>query len=99
MGLKTNVFQTDEFSCEPNTMDKSYEERVKEVINVLRQLQDYGVAPDTAGYDELKSRMTDYIKTGDPWLGRIPLPEINKVAHLLLPRRARDAIQLTLKHM
>lgn len=79
--------------------DKSYEERVKEVVNVLRQLQDYGVASDTSGYDALKERMTTYIKTGDPWIGRVPLPEINKVAHLLLPRRARDAIQLTLKHM
>lgn len=78
---------------------KSYADRVKEVVNVLRQLHEYGVTGETSGYADLKARMDSYIKTGDPWVGKIPMPDIKKTAHLLLPRRARDAIQLSLKHM
>ena len=79
--------------------DKSYADRVKEDVTVLRQLHEYGISSETSGYSELKHRMDTYIKTGDPWMGKVPMPDIKKTAHLLLPRRARDAIQLSLKHM
>jgi hypothetical protein len=78
-------------------MSKPYDERVKEVVRVLSELRDYGIPSDTAGYDAIKEKMTEYVKTGEPWVGKIPMPELNRVAYLILPRRTRDTIQLTLK--
>lgn len=80
-------------------MSKSYEDRVKECTRVLLEMRDAGVPEDTDGYRELRARMKDYIKTGDPWQGKIQFAEIERVAHVLLPRPARAAVELTLRKL
>jgi hypothetical protein len=62
-------------------------------------MRELGVPEDTDGYRELRSRMRDYIKTGEPFQGRILFPEIDRVAHILLPRPARNAIEISLRKL
>lgn len=78
-------------------MNKSFSDRVAECVRVLKEMRECGIDAETRGYAELKSRMDDYIKTGDPWKGRIPFPDIERVAVVLLPRPARSAVEVTLR--
>ncbi len=78
-------------------MSKSYSDRVEECVRVLQEMRSVGVPEDTVGYRELRARMHDYIKTGDPWQGKIEFPEMERVAHVLLPRPARSAVEVTLR--
>ncbi len=70
---------------------------MKECTRVLMEMRAVGVPEDTDGYRELRRRMNDYIKTGDPWKGRILFPEIEREAHILLPRPARNAVEVSLR--
>lgn len=80
-------------------MSKTYEDRVKECTRVLLEMRDAGVPETIPGYVELRARIRDYIKTGDPWQGKINFPEIERVALVLLPRPARTAVELTLRKL
>lgn len=78
-------------------MSKSFSDRVEECVRVLKEMRDYGIDAENRGYAELKARIDDYIKTGDPWQGRIPFPDIERVAIVLLPRPARSAVEVSFR--
>lgn len=62
-------------------------------------MRELGVPEDTEGYRELRRRMYDYIKTGEPFQGRILFQEIDREAHILLPRPARNAVEISLRKL
>lgn len=62
-------------------------------------MRELGVPEDTEGYRELRRRMHDYIKTGEPFQGRILFREIDREAHILLPRPARNAVEISLRKL
>ena len=68
-------------------IEKTKEERVKEGINLLKQLQETGVSPSYEAFKEVQSKISDWVKTGDPWTGKIKFPDYGRVADILLPRR------------
>lgn len=76
---------------------KSKEDRTKEGINLLRQLIDTGVDPADADYIALKGRISDWVKTGDAWMGKINFTAYDRVAEILLPRRANAVATLAFK--
>lgn len=77
--------------------EKTKEERVREGISLLRQLQDIGVDPADPQYIMLKDRVSDWVKTGDPWAGKIPFTSYGRVAEVLLPRKAAAAASLAFR--
>lgn len=68
--------------------EKTKEERVKEGIQLLRQLKDTGVDVSYSSFKEVQKRISDWINTGDAWTGKIKFPDYGRVAEILLPRRA-----------
>ena len=70
-----------------STGEKTKEERVKEGIQLLRQLKDTGVDVSYIAFKEVQERISDWVNTGDAWTGKIKFPDYGRVAEILLPRR------------
>lgn len=71
--------------------------RVQECLNVMRQIYDLGIPTDYPPVKELSKRLSDYIKTGEPWSGKIKFETYGRVAHVILPRKADREVSVTLK--
>lgn len=76
---------------------KAKTDRAREGVNLLRQLIDTGVSPDDADYLALKARVSDWVKTGDAWTGKIHFEAYGRVAEVLLPRRANAVASLAFR--
>ena len=76
---------------------KTFENRVIESVRVLKQMKQYGITDGVSGYAELKLEIDRYIKTGESWMGKIAFPDIGRVAHVSLPKRANHTIEVSLK--
>jgi hypothetical protein len=76
--------------------EKTKEERLKEGVHLLLQLKGTGVDPELS-YKQVKAQVDDWIKTGDPWSGKIQFPECNRVAEIVLPRKAVNTATLLLR--
>jgi hypothetical protein len=77
--------------------EKPKEERLKEGLEILRKLKEVGVAPTDPGFAEIQAAISDWVATGRPSHQRIPLSRQERVADLLLPRRAMNIAQCVLK--
>jgi hypothetical protein len=66
---------------------KSKEDKLKEGLNLLKQLRDGGVKDNSFGYIELKTRISEWVSNEDSqWEGTIDFREYGRVAELELPR-------------
>lgn len=70
--------------------------RIEECIHVMKQLRDLGIPTEYPPLKELSRRLSDYVKTGEPWSGKIKFEAYGRVAHVILPRRADREISVTL---
>ena len=73
--------------------EKSKEDRLKEGVQLLLQLKGTGVDAELS-YKQVKERVDDWVKTGDPWSGKIQFPDCNRVAEIILPRKAANTASL-----
>lgn len=73
--------------------EKTKEDRLKEGVQLLLQLKGTGVDTELS-YKQVKERVDDWVKTGDPWSGKIQFPECNRVAEIILPRKAANTASL-----
>ena len=78
-------------------MEKTIQERVAECLQIARGLEEVGITKEFPGRKDLDAHMQDYIKTGDPWAGRIEFPELNRVADVVLARRKHVHCSLNLR--
>lgn len=65
---------------------KTKEERLKEGISLLKQLREAGVKELYGGFQELKTRISEWVTTGDSWEGTISFAEHGRVAEVELPK-------------
>jgi len=65
---------------------KTKEERVQEGISLLRQLREGGVKELYGGFQELKSRISEWVNAGEPWEGTVSFPEHGRIAEVELPK-------------
>jgi hypothetical protein len=77
--------------------DKTKEERFKEGIYLLQQVKDLVKYTETPGYDELKTRISEWVETGKAWDGRIEFPIIGRYAEVELPRSVARAASANFK--
>ena len=70
--------------------------RVEECLSVMRQIRDFGIANDYPPLKELSRRLSNYIKTGEPWSGKIKFEAYGRVAKIILPRKPNIPISVTL---
>jgi hypothetical protein len=71
--------------------------RIEECLRVMREVKDFGFPSDYPPLKELSKRLSDYIKTGDPWTGKIKFQDYGRVAEVILPRKADRQIVVVLK--
>ncbi len=71
--------------------------RIEECLLVMKQIRDLGIPTEYPPLRELSKRLSDYVKTGDPWTGKIKFEAYGRVAEVILPRKADRQISVLLK--
>ena len=65
---------------------KSKEDRLKETMNLLTQLQTNGVRKNSISFLDLKQKMSSWVETGESIDFKLPFPEYGREAIVELPR-------------
>ena len=73
--------------------------RVDECLRVMQQVRDLGFPSDYPPYKELSKRVSDYIKTGEPWAGKIKFEAYGRYAEVILPRKTDRQIVVVFKKL
>lgn len=73
--------------------------RIEQCLSVMKQIRDLGIPTEYPPLKELSRRMSDYIKTGEPWSGKIKFEAYGRVAEVILPRRQNIEVSVILKRV
>jgi hypothetical protein len=65
---------------------KSKLERVREAVEILKQLKEVGIHDTDPGFLETKSQLDQWIVDGEPRTTKVPFPRFGRVGHMTLPR-------------
>lgn len=76
---------------------KPKEDRLKEGINLLKQLRDNGVKDNSLGFIELKTKISEWVSNSDSWDGVIDFREYGRVAEVELPKYTNRAAGINFK--
>lgn len=77
--------------------DKPKEERLAEGLELLRALLRTGVGEDEPAYIDMKSKISEWVKTGVSWEGRIDFPDHGRYAAIRLPKNSLNTATLAFK--
>ncbi len=80
-----------------NYGEKPKFERVKECVHLLQQIKGLGITEHSAGYDELKSKMDDWVYKGYGFTGTIVFPKFLRKAIVVLPVKKNTTATIQLK--
>jgi hypothetical protein len=73
--------------------------RIQECLRIMREVQDLGFPSEYPPMKELSKRLSDYVKTGEPWSGKIKFEVYGRVADIILPRKADRQITVVLRKL
>ncbi len=73
--------------------------RLEECIRIMKQLGDLGIPNEYPPLKELSRRLSDYVKTGEPWAGKIKFEAYGRVANVILPRKADRQLVVVLEKL
>jgi len=76
---------------------KPKEERLKEGINLLKQLKDNGVKEYSLGFIELKDKISEWVKSEDGWEGTISFSDYGRIAEVDLPKYTNRSAGINFK--
>jgi hypothetical protein len=76
---------------------KPKEDRLKEGINILKQLRDAGVKEYSIGYLDLKTKITEWINSDNSWEGVIDFRDYGRIAEVDLPKYDSRAAGINFK--
>jgi hypothetical protein len=77
--------------------EKPQEDRVKEGVHLLKELLGAGVTETAPGYTDLKTQISEWVKTGQRWEGRITFPSYGRYADVVLPKKASQTATIAFK--
>lgn len=77
--------------------EKPFELRVKESVEIMRQIQGLGIPLNSTEVLELKSHIDSYVKEGICWEGTINFLRFGRIAEVNLPRREDKPIEVNLR--
>ena len=63
----------------------------------MNQLREAGVSQTSAGFMDLKGRVSEWVNSGKSWDGRIEFPEYGRYAMVELPKSASVVATLAFK--
>jgi hypothetical protein len=75
---------------------KAKEDRLKEGVSLLTQLREANVK-QSGGFKDLQEKISEWVKTGEPWDGTISFVEHGRVADVSLPKYNNKAAGLNFK--
>jgi hypothetical protein len=70
--------------------DKPKADRLREGMEILRKLQEFGVGRTDPGFQEVQGAIAAWVSTGTAAQHRISLSRQERVAEIVLPRRAMN---------
>ena len=76
---------------------KLKEDRLKEGINLLKQLKDNGVQDYSLGFIELKTKISEWVSGENGWEGTISFSDYGRVAEVNLPKYNNRAAGINFK--
>jgi len=76
---------------------KTKVDRLKEGINILTQLRKAGVQDYSLGFNELKEKISEWVKSEDSWSGTISFSDYGRIAEVELPKYDNKAAGLNFK--
>ncbi len=79
--------------------EKPLQDRVKEVVEIMKKLSGLGISLESEEVLELKGHFDKYIKEGECWNGQVSFASYGRTAFVNLPKSASKTIEVTLKHM
>lgn len=77
--------------------EKPKADRLKEGMEILRKLQEFGVGRADPGFQEVQAAIGAWVSLGGSAEHKIPLSRQERVAHIVLPRRAMNTATCVLK--
>jgi hypothetical protein len=79
------------------SVPKEKGERVRDAIEILKQLKEVGIPDSDPGYIATKKVLDAWILDGEARQEKIPFPRALRVGHMLLPRLAGRQATFVLK--
>jgi hypothetical protein len=76
---------------------KTKAERVREAVEILKQLKEVGITESEPGYKITKEHLDAWIQDGEPRKEKIPFGRAMRVGEMLLPRLEGRAASFVLK--
>jgi hypothetical protein len=76
---------------------KQKDERLKEGINILKQLHDAGVKDYSLGFIELKTKISEWVNGQDSWEGNIDFRDYGRIAEVSLPKYTNRSAEINFK--
>ncbi len=77
--------------------EKPKEDRVRECVAILRDIQALGIPFHSPEVAELKSHIDAYILEGTVWEGTVNFLAYGRIAEVTLPRRADKPVEVRLR--
>jgi len=71
--------------------------RLDKCLRVMKQINELGIPTEYPPRKELSKRLSDYVKTGDAWAGKIKFEAYGRYADIVLPARVDREIRVVLK--
>jgi len=71
--------------------------RIEECIQIMKDIYSLGIPTEYPPLKELSKRLSDYVKTGEPWAGKIKFETYGRVADVILPRKSNIPISVILR--
>lgn len=73
--------------------------RLDECLKIMRQVYDLGIPTEYPPVKELSRRLSNYVKTGEPWSGTIKFEAYGRAADVILPRKTDRDITVVLRKL
>jgi hypothetical protein len=75
------------------------EARLKKCMEIMTQINDLGIPTEYPPRKELSMRLSDYVKSGESWAGKIKFEAYGRYADIVLPSRDDRDIRVVLRNI
>ena len=78
--------------------NKTIEYRLKEAIQIRHKLIELGLSENIEGIKEFNKKISDWVKNGEYWEGKMPIKGANKMAIMRLASKQNQKIEIVLRN-
>ena len=78
--------------------NKTIEYRLKEAIQIRHKLIEFGLSENIEGIKEFNKKISDWVKNGEFWEGKMPIKGAKKMAIMRLASKQNQKIEIVLRN-